>query len=145
MSKPSANPPHPHDAGLPAPVVRKRKRNRNLAHWMLLTAVLTAIPGWIIYGRSFSFAVRVKQDAPAMVLLAWLLLIISSIMLVLGLWYLLLAQVRRIARMVGEEELPAPAETLRCPNCGWPYDYPDRFCRHCGKPVGAAIPARPKP
>jgi len=43
--------------------------------------------------------------------------------------------VRRIARMVGEDELETPAITLKCPNCGWPHDFADRFCRHCGKPL----------
>jgi hypothetical protein len=135
---------HPHDVGLSDRVIRKRKNNRYLAHWMITFAVITAIPGWIIYGRSFSFAVNVKQDSPAMVILAWGLLIISSATLVLGLWYLLLAQVRRIAHMVGEDEPATDAAALRCHNCGWPHDGPDRFCRHCGKPLGASVVARPK-
>jgi len=128
---------HPHDVGLPAPIVRKRHKYRTIAYWMLGMAALTAIPGWILYFRSF------RPDSPLMVLLAWLLLLLSTITLVLGLWYLLLAQVRRVARIVEDDDTPADPAVLRCPNCGWPYDAPDRFCRHCGKPVGAAISARP--
>ncbi len=135
---------HSHDIGLPATIVHKRKKNRYLAHWMLSIAVLTAIPGWIIYGRAFSFAGRAKPDSLAMVILAWVLLIISSATLVLGFWYLLLAQVRRIARMVGEDETHSDIPAPRCPNCGWPHDSPDRFCRHCGKPLGMSVVARPK-
>ncbi len=142
MSNTPPSPLHPHDVGLTTRVVRKRKNNRNVAHWMITIAILTAIPGWIIYGRSFFFAVRVKQDSLFMILLAWALLIISSATLVLGLWYILLAQVRRIARIVGEDEFPEATPVPRCPNCGWPHDDPDRFCRHCGKPLGTNVAAR---
>jgi hypothetical protein len=134
-------PPHPHDVGLPPQVVRKRHKNRFLAHWMLALAVLTGGPGWVLY----YFSVRMAQKSPLaeiptlMVIGAYALLIISTIALILGMWYLLLAQVRRIATMVGEEEVhDAEGHTItnpHCANCGWNYDAPDRFCRHCGKPL----------
>lgn len=128
---------HPHDQGLPAPVVRKRKQARHVARWMLTVAVLTAIPGWTLFGTSLMSAWRVSSENPSRAIVAYGLLIASTITLILGLWYLLLAQVRRIARMVGEDEIEPTATPPKCPNCGWPRDLPDRFCRHCGKPLPA--------
>jgi hypothetical protein len=137
-------PPHPHDVGLAPNVVRKRQKNRYLAHWMLAIAVITAAPGWTLYVLS----VRTAQKSPLaespllLVIGAYVLLIISSIALVLGLWYLLLAQVRRIATMVGEDEVldsaGHPIAKPLCHNCGWAHDPPDRFCRHCGKSLAPA-------
>ena len=134
--------PHPHDVGLTPKVIRKRRKNRYLAHWMLVIAVLAAVPGWTLYVVS----VRTAQKFPSnpspvpLVIAAYVLLIVSSIMLVLGIWYLLLAQVRRIAHMTGEEETlddaGQPIAHPLCPNCGWFHDPPDRYCRHCGKPLG---------
>lgn len=127
---------HPHDEGLPAPVVRKRRQARHVARWMLTIAVLTAIPGWTLYFVSINSARLAGVDNIARPIIAYGLLITSSITLILGLWYLLLAQVRRIARMVGEDEIENPVTVVpKCPNCGWPRDLPDRFCRHCGKPL----------
>jgi hypothetical protein len=135
-----------HDAGLPAKVVRKRRKNRYLAHWMLVIAVLTAVPGWTLY----YFSIRLAQKNPfaerpvLLVIAAYVFLILSSVTLVLGLWYLLLAQVRRIAHITGEEEIlddaGNPVARPLCPNCGWFFDPPDRFCRHCGKPLGTGNP-----
>jgi hypothetical protein len=125
---------HPHDVGLPAGAVRKRQNNRYLAYWMIATAIVTAVPGWFLYGLSVRNAHRMAEDAPLLVIAAYVLLIISSATLVLGLWYLLLAQVRRIAHITGEEEIDTgPEKRLLCKNCGWFFDPPDRYCRHCGK------------
>lgn len=126
---------HPHDIGLPPNLVKSRQKNRSLAYWMLLFTVVAAIPGWILYGMAIRNASKIRQDAPALVIAAYVLIIISSVTLVLGLWYLLLAQVRRIARIAGEDEIEAPPPRPLCGNCGWFYDPPDRFCRHCGKPL----------
>lgn len=129
-------PVHPHDEGLPAPVIRKRRHARHVARWMLTIAVLTAIPGWTLYFVAINSARLAGVDNIARPIIAYALLIVSSVTLILGLWYLLLAQVRRIARMVGEDEVDIPQRPI-CPNCGWPRDLPDRFCRHCGKPLPA--------
>ncbi len=128
---------HSHDDGLPPQIIRKRKQARHVARWMLTVAVLTAIPGWALFSWSVISATRVGADNIVRPIVAYGLLIISSVTLVLGLWYLLLAQVRRIARMVGEDEVLVAHPQPVCPNCGWPRDIPDRFCRHCGK----ALPA----
>ena len=135
----TANPPplHPHDVGLPTSVIRKRKRFRRIAYLMLAVAVLTAAPGWYLYGVSIWGTFHIGQFTTLHAIIAYSLLIISTIMLVLGLWYLLLAQVRRLAHIV--EDAEESSKTHNCLNCGWPHDYPDRFCRHCGKPL-AAIP-----
>lgn len=131
---------HPHDEGLPQSVILKRKRFRLIGYLMLLIAVLSAAPGWFIYGVSVVNASSVggnRGDITAII--GYGLLILSSITLVLGLWYLLLAQVRRLARMVegGGDAGQDRVESSRpiCLNCGWPRDPPDRFCRHCGKPL----------
>ncbi len=106
---------------------------------MLIIAGLTALAGWSLFGFSISAAVRMREESPYRAIIAYGILIVSSVTLILGLWYLLLAQVERVARMtVGNPEEYRPAATL-CPNCGWPIDPPDRFCRHCGKPLGASI------
>ena len=132
---------HAHDLGLPAGIIRKRRRARYIAHWMLLVAVLTAITGWTLYGRSFFFALRRPQSPVDYgVMAGYGLLIVSSITLILGLWYLLLAQVHRVARMVEADEGESSSSPLRCANCGWPHDPADRFCRHCGKPIGQTVP-----
>ncbi|HVX85184.1 MAG TPA: zinc ribbon domain-containing protein [Phycisphaerae bacterium] len=128
---------HPHDVGLPEPVVRRRRKSRRVAQLMLIIAILTAIPGWSLLGTSIFSAIKIQDQSPALAIVAYALLIISSITLVLGLWYLLLAQVERVARMVESDE--DPGAPLRCQNCGWNHDPPDRFCRHCGKPLGATI------
>jgi hypothetical protein len=131
-----------HDAGLPAATIRKRRKNKSFARWMLVIAGLTAIPGWVLYASTFHNALRARDDSPFVAIIAYVLLIISSITLVLGLWYLLLAQVRRLAHITGDlGDVGDSSPPLRCPNCGWPHDAPDRFCRHCGKPIGAAIVA----
>lgn len=129
---------HPHDVGLPASVVRKRKRFRGIAYIMLAVAVLTAVPGWYLYGVSIWGTFHIGRFTTLQAIIAYTLLIVSSITLVLGLWYLLLAQVRRLAHIVDDAD--ETSKTHNCPNCGWPYDYPDRFCRHCGKPLAVLKP-----
>jgi len=123
---------HPHDADLPKAVRRKRDRNRSMARWLLTFAVLCAAPGWGLYALSFR---DFMKQSPFLVIVAYVFLIISSVTLVLGFWYLLLAQVQRLARIAGEEDVDAPQPRPLCQNCGWFYDAPDRFCRHCGKPL----------
>lgn len=130
---------HPHDADLPPRVIRKRRRQRRFARIVIVLAVVFGIGGWVIYATSILNAINIREDSPARVIIAWALLSASSIMLVLGLWYLLLAQVQRIARMVEGEPDPERGTTPLCPNCGWFLDPPDRFCRHCGKPLGGTI------
>jgi hypothetical protein len=123
---------HPSDVGLPEPAIRARRRSRRVARIMLTVCVATAIAGWSLYSWSVSSAVKLREQPFNLVIVAYGLLIVSSATLILGLWYLLLAQVERLARMVDVEEL-APDVALRCHNCGWTVDGPDRFCRHCGK------------
>jgi hypothetical protein len=102
---------------------------------MLTVAVITALPGWLL------LLSRMKSQEPYQAIFAYALLIVSSVTLVLGLWYLLLAQVERVARIIESDETePDPARRL-CGNCGWFFDAPDRFCRHCGKPLGTSIGA----
>jgi hypothetical protein len=104
-----------------------------MASIMLPIAIATAIAGWALFGSSIFSAIRLKDQPPSLAIVAYGLLIISSITLVLGLWYLLLAQVERLARMVDADDLPpTEAQSARCSSCGWPCDPPDRFCRHCG-------------
>lgn len=136
---------HPHDVGLPVAAVRKRRRSRRVARWMLTIAILTAVAGWALFGFSVSAAARMRDQPASLAIVAYGVLIVSSVTLVLGLWYLLLAQVERVARMVeGEADSEEEAEHAhRCGNCGWSFDVGDRFCRHCGKPLGATIVARP--
>jgi hypothetical protein len=136
---------HPHDVGLPEPIVRKRRRNRRVAHIMLTIFAITALIGWPIFGGSILSAQRLKSQSPYQAIIAWALLIVSSTTLVLGLWYLLLAQVERVARIVEADDGEPGPERRLCPNCGWFFDVPDRFCRHCGKPLGASIGPAPAP
>jgi hypothetical protein len=130
---------HPHDVGLSPAAVRKRRRSHRLAFVMISIALLTAAAGWFIYFTSVSHAVTLKDQPPAMAIIAYGFLFISSVTLVLGFWYMLRAQVERIARMVDASELddqpatPAPAPTLACPHCRCHIDATDHFCRHCGK------------
>jgi hypothetical protein len=123
---------HPSDVGLPEPAIRNRQRSRRVARIMLTVCLATAIAGWTLYSWSVSSALRLREQPFNLVIVAYALLIVSSVTLILGLWYLLLAQVERVARMVDAEELE-PVVALRCHNCGWTIDAPDRFCRHCGK------------
>jgi hypothetical protein len=116
---------HPHDVGLPEPAIRIRRRSRRVARIMLTIAVITAMPGWLLL---FS---RIKSQSPYQ----------ASVTLVLGLWYLLLAQVERVARIIESDETERDPARRLCGNCGWFFDAPDRFCRHCGKPLGASIGA----
>ena len=134
---------HPHDADLPPQVIRKRRRHRRFARLVIVLAVLFGIAGWIIFSTSILAAIHIHEESPFRAIIAYGFLITSSIMLVLGLWYLLLAQVQRIARMVEGDPETERAAALLCPNCGWFRETNDRFCRHCGKPIGAAI--RPAP
>src|SRR5271155_4943081 len=87
---------HPHDQGLPRSVVRKRRRFRRIAYIMLLVTIVTAVPGWLFLGASFWSAKSINSMTFIQGAIAYTLLTISSITLVLGLWYLLLAQVRRV-------------------------------------------------
>ncbi len=129
---------HPHDIGLPTALVRKRKRFRFIGYLMLALAVVTGVPGWFFYGVSILGAFTISNFTLWQAIVAYSLLIVSSMTLLLGLWYLLLAQMRRLARVVeGGENADAAtpgSPPRRCGNCGWPMDAPDRFCRHCGKP-----------
>src|SRR3954462_8769149 len=136
---------YPSDVGLPEPVIRKRRRSRRLARLMLTIAIVTAAAGWTLFGNSIFNAIKIREQSPALALVAYAFIITSSVTLVLGLWYLLLAQVERLARMVDAAELdePHPAPDARCQNCGWSCDPPDRFCRHCGKSLNHASPPLP--
>jgi hypothetical protein len=129
---------------LPEPAIRKRRRSRRVARVMLTVAIATAIAGWGLLSSSIHSAIRIKDQPPSLAIIAYGLLIVSSVTLVLGLWYLLLAQVERLARMVDADELDEGVERpAACANCGWPCDAPDRYCRHCGRPLGASIGATP--
>src|SRR4051812_35764083 len=122
---------YPGDEGLPEPTIRNRRHSRRLARIMLTIAILTAAVGWTLFGSSIFSAIKIREQPPSLAIVAYGLLIVSSITLVLGLWYLLLAQVERLARMVDAAELEDPVlPESRCPNCGWSCDPPDRFCRH---------------
>ena len=128
----SAAPPRPHDIGLPDSLVRKRRHFRRIGYVMLLLAALTAIPGWFLYGLALWGAWAINPPPWPQTVVAYFLVITSTVTLVLGLWYLLLAQVRRLARVVeGDDSIPPRL----CPGCQWPCDQSDRFCRHCGKPL----------
>jgi hypothetical protein len=103
---------------------------------MLTAAVASGVAGWGLYASSISSAVRLREQSPALAIVAYGLLIVSSVTLVLGFWYLLLAQVERLARMIDAD--PQAREIgATCGNCGWQVDPPDRFCRHCGHALGA--------
>jgi hypothetical protein len=135
------------DEGLSESAIRTRRRCRRVARIMLIVAILTAMAGWSIFGTSIFSAIKLKEQSPYQAIVAYGLLIVSSATLVLGLWYLLLAQVQRVARIV-EADDPGLDSVHRCHNCGWTCDPPDRFCRHCGKSLaeaGAMIPPRVDP
>jgi hypothetical protein len=113
---------------------------------MLVIAVLTAAPGWALYGVAIWNVFSLRHFTFFHAVVAYGLLIFSSVALVLGLWYLLLAQARRLSIMVdGGAEAAGEKAQARCGNCGWPRDYPDQFCRHCGKPLSALPAETPKP
>jgi hypothetical protein len=134
---------HPHDVGLPEPIVRKRRKSRRMAGIMLAVAVATAAAGWALFGTSVFNAIHIKEESPAQAIIAYALLIISSATLVLGFWYLLLAQVQRVARMVDAQELEDLSATGEpCPGCHRRADAEDRFCRHCGAAMKPEAPAR---
>jgi hypothetical protein len=124
---------HPHDVGLPEVTVRKRRRSRRLAMIMLAIAAVTAAAGAVLFRASVFNAVHIQEQPPSLAIVAYAILIVSSVTLVLGLWYLLLAQVERLARMVdaGEIDVPAAPDTA-CPQCRGKVEGTDRFCRHCG-------------
>ena len=128
---------HPHDVGLPEPAVRKRRRSRRLAKIMLVIAIVTAVAGWALFGTSIFNAIHIREQAPSLAIVAYGLLIVSSATLVLGLWYMLLAQVERLARIVDAAELEEvsaePADLEKCPDCQEHRDASDRFCRNCGR------------
>jgi len=129
---------HPHDVGLPEPVVRKRRRSRRMAGLMLGVALASAIAGWALFGTSIFNAIHIKAEAPSRAIIAYGLLILSSATLVLGFWYMLLAQVQRIARMVDAQELEELSATGEpCPSCQRRAAEEDRFCRHCGAALEA--------
>jgi hypothetical protein len=123
---------NPHDVGLPAPAIRKRRRSRRLSLMMLTIAVVTAAMGWPLYGATMLDALRMRDQPVTHVVVAYVLLIASSFTLVLGLWYALLAQMERLARIVDAAELEAPLTQITCPKCQEASDSSDRFCRHCG-------------
>ena len=135
----TANDPQFPDEELSESALRTRRRSRRVARLMLIIAGVTAAAGWSLFGTSIFSAIKLKEQSPYQAIIAYVLLITSSATLVLGLWYLLLAQVQRIARIVETDETPDAA--THCGNCGWTCDPPDRFCRHCGKPLSAESPA----
>lgn len=139
---------HPDEIGLSDLAIRKRRRSHRIARFMLTIAIATAVAGWSLFGSSIFSAIHIKEQSPQLAIVAYAILIISSVTLVLGLWYLLLAQVERLAYMVDADHLdsaePDPMTDRRCINCGWSYDSPDRFCRHCGRPVGGGVSIRPR-
>jgi hypothetical protein len=117
---------------------------RRVARIMLIVAALTALAGWPLLGRSIFSAIKMTPQSPYEAIVAYGLLIVSSATLVLGLWYLLLAQVERVARIVEADETddtPQVPGPHLCGNCGWFFDPPDRFCRHCGKSLGTTVMA----
>lgn len=104
-----------------------------MAGIMLGVALATAVAGWVVFGTSIFNAIHIKEEAPSRAIIAYGLLIISSATLVLGFWYLLLAQMQRLARMVDAQELEALSATGEpCPTCHRRAAAEDRFCRHCG-------------
>ena len=132
---------HPHDIGLPEPVVRTRRRSRRMAGLMLGVAVATAVAGWGLFGASIFNAIHIKEEAPSRAIIAYGLLLVSGVTLVLGFWYLLLAQVQRIARMVDAQELEEMSATGEsCPMCHRKAAEADRFCRHCGAALASFRP-----
>jgi hypothetical protein len=134
---------HPHDVGLPEPIIRKRRKSRRMAAIMLGVALATAGAGWAMFGTSVFNAIHIKEESPNRALIAYALLIVSSATLVLGFWYLLLAQVQRVARMVDAQELEELSATgVPCPRCHGRVDPGDGFCRHCGAAMKPEASAR---
>ncbi len=123
---------NPHDAGLPEAAVRRRRRSRRLAWIMLSIAVLTAAAGWILFVTSVFSAIHLREQPESLVIVAYGFLIVSSVTLLLGLWYILRAQVERLAQVVDSAESVKPMAALTCSRCGRAVDAGDRFCRHCG-------------
>lgn len=124
---------HPHDIGLPEPIIRKRRRSRRLAKIMLSIALVTAGAGWFLFGTSIFNSVHIKDQPASLAIFAYAFLIVSSVTLVLGLWYLLLTQVQRLARMVDAAELDESLggkarECTACHHRGGE----GNFCSHCG-------------
>jgi hypothetical protein len=124
---------HPHDIGLPEPIIRKRRRSRRLAKIMLSIALVTAGAGWFLFGTSIFNSVHFKDQPASLAIFAYAFLIISSATLVLGLWYLLLTQVQRLARMVDAAELDESlgGKVRECPACHH-RGGEGNFCSHCG-------------
>jgi amino acid transporter len=124
---------HPHDVGLPETAVRRRRRSRRLATIMLAIALIIAAGGWFLFVMSMLSAMRVKDQPPSLVIVAYALLIVSSITLVLGFWYMLRAQMERLSRMVDVADLEEPgAPGAASPRCQRQAGAGDRFCRQCG-------------
>ena len=126
---------HPHDVGLSEPAIRKRRRSKRLATIMLSVALVTAALGWPLYGSTIIAALQIKDQPPTRVFIAYALLLVSSVTLVLGFWYALLAQVERLARIVDAAELEAPLTQIACNQCKLVGEAGDRFCRQCGAPL----------
>ena len=126
---------HPHDIGLPEPAIRKRRRSRRLSTILLSVALVTAAMGWPLYGSTIVDALRIKDRPPTQVFIAYVLLMVSSVTLVLGLWYALLAQVERLARIVDAAELDGQFLAINCPKCRHVAEMGDRFCGQCGAPI----------
>ena len=99
---------------------------------MLTVAVVTAAMGWPLYGATMMDALRMRDQPITHVIGAYVLLIVSTITLVLGLWYALLAQMERLARMVDAAELEPSLTQITCPRCHQDAEAADHFCRHCG-------------
>jgi len=129
---------HPHDVGLPEPIIRKRRRSRRLGIIMLTIAVFTAIAGWFLFGTSLFNSIHIQDQPASLAIFAYGFLVVSGATLVLGFWYLLLTQVERLARIVDAaelEELTSPAASLNCVKCHQAMDAAHRFCPHCGAPT----------
>ncbi len=128
---------HPHDVGLPAAAIRKRRRSRRLGILMLSIALVTAAAGWILFGTSIFNAIHIKEQSPSLAIFAYGFLIVSSATLVLGFWYLLLTQVERLARMVDAAELDELHQNIAatCDSCGKKVAPTDQFCPQCGAKI----------
>src|SRR6185295_3030742 len=96
---------NPHDIGLPEPIVRTRRHSRRMAGIRMVVATTTAAAGWALFGTSIFNAIHIRAEAPSRAIIAYALLVVSGTTLVLGFWYMLLAQVQRIARIVDAQEL----------------------------------------
>jgi hypothetical protein len=126
---------HPHDVGLPPATVRKRRHMRRLAVILLAIAGVTLAAGALLFRTSIFNAVHIQDEPASLAIVAYAILIVSSVTLVLGLWYLLLAQVQRLARIVDASALDETPAATSCPKCHDKVESTDRFCRHCGKPI----------